>query len=308
MLKRAHVRQFLAVVDTGSFTHAAARIRLTQPTLSAGIAELERNLGHRVFVRDRKGVHLTETGARLLPIARAIENGFTAIDKIGEDDAEAWPALRLGLLKTLAKPVARRVLSALPDSLEVIDGSNAELRKALASGRVDMIVTTLARHDRSTNAIPILDEPYEMFVSAAHRLAGTERVSPHQLGGEVMIARRSCEALHETSRFFTRHGIRPRFALRSHDEDLCMQMVALGRGITIAPHSYKAAGIVPVWVEGYEMRRTLGIITDTGNETTSTEARNSLHDAIAAAILDDDVPDIDQGDGGTRATRSQFER
>ena len=42
MIKRAHIRQFLAVVDAGSFTQAALRIRVTQPALSTGIAELEK--------------------------------------------------------------------------------------------------------------------------------------------------------------------------------------------------------------------------------------------------------------------------
>jgi len=298
MLKRTHVRQFLAVVDAGSFTRAADRIRATQPTLSAGIAELERILDQKVFVRERKGVHLTEAGARLLPIARAIENGFTAIDKLGEDGTEAWPALRLGLLKTIAKPVVRRVLSALPASLEVVDGSNAELRKALASGRVDLIVTTLAGHEHGSHAFPILAETYAMLVSAMHPLAGIGRVAPHQLAGEIMIARRSCEALHETSRFFTRHGIRPRFPLRSHDDDLCMQMVALGRGITIAPHSYANGSIVPIEVEGYEMTRSIGILTS--KETAASETRASLHNAIASAVLDEDTSDYEQGSGGTR--------
>ena len=42
MIKRNHIRHFLAVADTGSFAQAAARLHITQPTLSVGIAELER--------------------------------------------------------------------------------------------------------------------------------------------------------------------------------------------------------------------------------------------------------------------------
>ena len=48
MLNRRHLRQFLALVDTGSFTAAANQLHVAQPTLSAGIAELERALGAAV--------------------------------------------------------------------------------------------------------------------------------------------------------------------------------------------------------------------------------------------------------------------
>lgn len=62
MIKRAHIRQFLAVVDAGGFTQAALRIRVTQPALSAGIAELERLVGTRLFLRNRRQIRLTEAG------------------------------------------------------------------------------------------------------------------------------------------------------------------------------------------------------------------------------------------------------
>ncbi|MFX9089529.1 LysR family transcriptional regulator, partial [Acinetobacter baumannii] len=62
MIKRNHIRHFLAVADAGSFVAAAARLHVTQPTLSAGIAELERLVGSRLFVRDRRHVRLTEAG------------------------------------------------------------------------------------------------------------------------------------------------------------------------------------------------------------------------------------------------------
>lgn len=60
MLSRRHLRQFLALVDTGSFTAAANQLHVAQPTLSAGIAELERELGAAVILRERRALRLTE--------------------------------------------------------------------------------------------------------------------------------------------------------------------------------------------------------------------------------------------------------
>jgi DNA-binding transcriptional LysR family regulator len=57
----AFVRYFLAVAETGAFTAAAARVHVTQPTLSTGIARLEELLGTRLFERHGR-VRLTDSG------------------------------------------------------------------------------------------------------------------------------------------------------------------------------------------------------------------------------------------------------
>ena len=62
MLSRIQLRQFLSVVDTGSFTRAANALNITQPSLSSGIAELERQLGTRLFIRERRRIRLTTAG------------------------------------------------------------------------------------------------------------------------------------------------------------------------------------------------------------------------------------------------------
>src|SRR3546814_17677595 len=88
-IKRSHIRQFLAVVDAGSFTHAAQHIRVTQPALSTGVAELERLVGTQLFIRSRRQIRLTEAGGRFLPIARDLERGFRAADGFGPPDRTA---------------------------------------------------------------------------------------------------------------------------------------------------------------------------------------------------------------------------
>ena len=65
MIKRSHLRQFLAVVDAGSFTQAATRMRLTQPTLSLGIAELERLVGAQL-IAEAVDPHMVRGGVAIL--------------------------------------------------------------------------------------------------------------------------------------------------------------------------------------------------------------------------------------------------
>lgn len=80
MMKRAQLRHFLALVECGNFTRAAERLAISQPTLSASIAELERMAGTHLFLREKRQVRLTAAGARLVNHARAIEREFRAAE------------------------------------------------------------------------------------------------------------------------------------------------------------------------------------------------------------------------------------
>ena len=66
------MRGFLAVADTGSVTHAAARLFRTQSAVSLQIKRLEQNLGQPLFLRQARGVELTPRGEQLLPYARRV--------------------------------------------------------------------------------------------------------------------------------------------------------------------------------------------------------------------------------------------
>lgn len=264
MIKRSHIRHFLAIADAGSFVQAAARLHITQPTLSSGIADLERLVGTRLFLRERRHVRLTEAGGAFLPIARDLERGFRLADGFGRGASAQWPSLRLGVIRTVAHGHLRNVVEVLgaAHGIELVEGSDYELRTALAGGRIHMALTLLREKETGLAVHPLWEEPYTMLVPEAHLLAGREDVGPEDLAGEIMIARRSCEILEETSRFFTHAGVRPRFALRSDSDERCMAMVAAGLGITTAPLSLAVAGTVPLPVAGYAFRRSVGLIHD----------------------------------------------
>lgn len=285
MIKRSHLRQFLAVVDAGSFTQAATRMRLTQPTLSLGIAELERLVGAQLIVRDRRHLRLTEAGGRFLPLARDLERKFAEADRFGEARALNWPEVRLGLIKTLpGRAVQALIRALLPSrSAEVIEGTDSELRSGLSDGRLHAMIGLLRMSEESESVIPLHEEPYTMLVPTAHPLAGRGEVAPEELAAEVMIARRSCEILDQTSRFFTRHQVRPRFSLRSESDERCLQMVAAGLGITTAPASLQAEGTVPLAVTGYDFRRKLGLRLGAVDEQNA-ERLKSAAAAFVAAI------------------------
>ncbi len=66
------MRYVLAVADNGSFHAAAKKLYVSQPSLSHGIKELERELGTQLFERTRQGIFLTKTGTAFVQKARKI--------------------------------------------------------------------------------------------------------------------------------------------------------------------------------------------------------------------------------------------
>src|SRR5262252_6997496 len=71
-LELRHLRYFVALADAGSFTHAAERMFIAQPTLSQQIRRLEEIVGTQLVHRHRDGVRLTRAGVVLLEASRNV--------------------------------------------------------------------------------------------------------------------------------------------------------------------------------------------------------------------------------------------
>lgn len=262
MIKRAHLRQFLALVETGNFTRAAERLGVAQPTLSAAIAELERMAGTLLFQRERRQVRLTEAGTKLVAHARAIEREFRAAEAAFDDVLALLVPLRLGVIPSIATTSLAMIAKAWvgQQPITLAEGTDPELRRKLSEGQIDAIITLLRPEDSNRPSLMLLEEGYRLFLPEGHALAGATSVEARDVASETMIARRSCEILAETSRWFTQRAVRPPFFLRSTNDDRCLEMVRAGMGVTTAPESLVRQGIVAVPLADYDFRRTLGLI------------------------------------------------
>lgn len=262
MIDRYLLRYFLAVIDSGTFTAAAAQVNVSQPTLSAGIAKLEREVGARLFRRNSQRVELTEAGARFAVHARRIEREFN-LAQASIDGLASGGTLRLGVLATIASAELAAFTAQAgriaPDlAVEFVEGNAAALSQHLSRGRIDLALT--ATHGEPGPDVETLrSEAYVLALPASHPLAGETAVPGEALAGETMIVRRNCEALSETSRYFTRRGIRPFFALRTANDDRALAMVAAGLGVTVVPASHQHDGVASPALIGFGLRRTLAL-------------------------------------------------
>ena len=121
-----HLRYFVSLADAGSFTHAAERMYISQPTLSQQIRRLEEIVGTQLLQRRREGLRLTTAGAVLLDAAR------TVLSLVDREVNRTRQAAGLGrqILRMVVPP-------RLPDALAV-EAATA-LRSAAAAADVEIV-------------------------------------------------------------------------------------------------------------------------------------------------------------------------
>lgn len=140
-----HLRYFWAVAREGSLRRAAERLNLSQPTISAQIAALEKSLDTPLFERAGRGLKLTEAGTRAYEVADEI---FALGSQLAEHVRGERTARPLRLQVGIADAVPKLVSwSLLQPALEVSrglrlvcrEGEAADLLTRLAAGRLDLV-------------------------------------------------------------------------------------------------------------------------------------------------------------------------
>lgn len=165
---------FLCVAVAGSFGRGAARLGLSQPTVSERMARLERDLDRRLFLRTRRGVQLTPAGERLLPYAeRCLALADEAVTAVrGGDDR---PRLRVAMHATFAPNVMPRVLDALAfQEIEVssTDAHSDDVIRLLHDGVVDIGFVVPCPYPSTITVEPFLTDPMTCVAHPEHPLAG----------------------------------------------------------------------------------------------------------------------------------------
>ncbi|XQA80127.1 LysR family transcriptional regulator [Xanthomonas sacchari] len=143
-----HLRYFWAVAHDGNLTRTAERLNLTQSALSVQIRKLEERLGHALFERCGRQLHLTEAGQIALDHADAIfATGDELLGTLRQTGA-ARQALRVGSLATLSRnfqlEFLRPLLGRTDIDLILRSGSAGELLRALEALNLDVVLLNQA--------------------------------------------------------------------------------------------------------------------------------------------------------------------
>lgn len=264
MIDRYHLRYFLAVIDQGNFSKAAAACNVSQPTLSVGISKLEKTLGKTLFNRTNRRVELTDAGARLVGYARRIEDSFALAERdiLG---TEGTATVRIGVLVTTPRRWIERFLIAhrsagAGERIEIVEGRERDLQERLSRGRIDVALTIIRDKPGKAKSERLFTEGYSLAVAATHPLADRAVIGGEELINEPMIVRRHCELLSETSRYFTARGVRPFFAARTVSEDRAMSYVRTGLGVTVMPDGFIGVGVARPQLKDFPFTRDIGLV------------------------------------------------
>lgn len=293
------IRYFLAVSDAGSFTAAAERCHVTQPTLSAGIARLEVEIGARLFDRGRRS-GLTAAGQRLLPHARAMVEAWR-LARAEQRSSRRPRLIRVAIASTLPTRAAMQWLAAAQRQaafdLEVSEGAAEAVAERWRRARCDVALFPVRRAITAANAISLWREPYILAAVADHLVATRDRWSVKELADTPFVLRAACEAHDQAQRLFAAEGVRPHAVLRSADEDRCAAAVLAGLGVSLMPRALLRPGLAAAEIRevALERRVMLGWRADADGELVG----NLRETALAHAW---------PGRGGARDGRLDFAR
>jgi DNA-binding transcriptional LysR family regulator len=154
-LELAWLRTWIEVVDTGGFTRAAEQMHLSQPRVSAHIANLERELGCSLIERRTRPLTLTDDGRALLSRARAV---LAAADEL----VAARQTDRGNVTGTVTvASFASGSSEFLPGVITALQREHPDIQVAVLDGDVGFIETALAERRVSVALRPIRPEPQE---------------------------------------------------------------------------------------------------------------------------------------------------
>ena len=189
LLSSAQLRALIAVVDAGSYTHAAMLLGLSQPTVHRAVRELEELCEQKLFQRSPQGVVPTWQARQ---IARYGGLFFAEIAQ-GIDEINELSGVMTGSLIIGALPLSRtrlvpqavtELLKQYPGAtVRIVDGPYTEQLNALLRGRIDVIVGAI----RSPLPSPDITQEFlfrdalSIVVRPHHRLLGQRRLSPQKL-------------------------------------------------------------------------------------------------------------------------------
>ncbi|MGA9874005.1 MAG: hydrogen peroxide-inducible genes activator [Rhodococcus sp. (in: high G+C Gram-positive bacteria)] len=241
----SQLRAFVAVAEHRHFGTAAARLKVSQPTLSQALASLEQGLGVRLIERSTRKVLMTTAGAQLLGRARStVESADGFLAEANGLGARLSGPLRLGLIPTVAPYVLPALLPALrseyPEVVPfVVEDQTDRLLASLRSGAIEAAVLALPTEESGIVEIPLYTEDFVMIVPAGHDLDGKKSLALSALAGQPLLLLDDGHCLRDQTLDLCRSiDAAPTSSdTRATSLATVVQCVAGGLGVTLIPRS-----------------------------------------------------------------------
>lgn len=193
LIELRHLRYFLAVAEAAHFTRAAARLHVTQPTLSHQIRQLEGQLNVPLFDRIGRGVKLTAAGELLLPHARRILRELEeAQAALAELHGLKRGRITVGIMQTVNACVIPEIVARFGAAHPGIQVTCSELavddiESGLESGRIDVGISFLPPTRAALEGQRLFTEELVVVVRAGHALSRRRSVRVRELAALPLV-------------------------------------------------------------------------------------------------------------------------
>ena len=236
------LRYFVALAETRHFGKAAERSFVSQPTLSAQIKKLETYLGVQLIERQPRKVALTESGTKILPLARRIVQESDEIVSLARNELDPLSGkLKVGLIPTigpyLLPLVTRKLRKQLPKlKLMLYEHQTQPLLEKLRAGDIDVGLLALPVPLDGLEARALYDENFTLAVPTTNALAKKSNVRIDDLTGETLLLLEDGHCLRDQALdVCSRIDVKESEDYRATSLETLRQMVAAGLGITLLP-------------------------------------------------------------------------
>lgn len=246
MIDTRRLRTFQAVADHGTVTAAAAALHLTPSAVSQQLAALEHEVGHRLFIRDGRGVHLTAVGKIMLGHANEVLAQLErARAEVADYATGAAGEVTVACFATAISAVLAPAITALRSShpgiqIRVRDAEGDQSLTMVLDSEADVAIAVEYRgapdpDDRRLSRVRLYAEPFDLVLPETHPLAGRDTPLA-AVAGETWIGPYPGNPVHEVIVLACEQaGFSPRFAHCSDDFRAVVALVSAGAGVALVP-------------------------------------------------------------------------
>jgi len=234
------LRYFVAVAEQGSISATAGKLFVSQPALSAALAQLEREFDAQLLVRHKaRGVSLTPIGRELVAEARNLLSHAGELSNRAHALSHALEGeLAIGCFLTLAPFYLPRLLSGFDNDhpnlqININEGAMDHLQTMLLASDVEIALLYDLELDAALEVEVLAEIAPHALLAAEHPLAGRESISLRDLVAMPMVL---LDLPHSRDYFrglFWRLGIEPQIRYRTRSFELARGMVARGHGYSL---------------------------------------------------------------------------
>jgi LysR family hydrogen peroxide-inducible transcriptional activator len=236
------LRYFVAVADEGSFSRAAAKVRVAQPSLSQQIRKLEAEIGQPLFDRLPRSVVLTEAGRCLLEYARQILASIGDARRcVDELKGKIAGDVAVGAIPTIAPYVLPELVVTFqnhyPDvTLHIVEDVTEGITRRIEAGELDVALASTCPRSPTLRVELLGREPLLALVPEGHPLAKQTVVSFDDLKSQRFLLLHEMHCLsQQVHHLLESRRLLPEIALAGSQLSTIANMVAAEIGVSIVP-------------------------------------------------------------------------